>query len=81
MKMVKAAFLGWCGLMLLYGKGSQAYEVETHVHFSQQSAQCSVLQSRDLMSKLGLAGLNTEDPIWKKPIDSQEEKLNQSMDD
>ena len=65
----------WFGLLLTMGHVQSlfAYEVETHVRFSQKSASCSVLNDQGLMDNLGLKGLEDEDPIWREPVDTRDE--------
>ena len=57
---------------ILFWRSPFAYEVETHVRFSQQSVKCSVLTDQNLMSALGLKGINDEDLVWQAPVDTND---------
>ena len=67
---VASCFISLFGFMQLV----HAYEVETHVRISQKAATCSVLSNQEFVSGLGLKSLNDENPVWRKPIDDQDEK-------
>jgi len=68
---IKALFVA---VLLLLLQTASAYEVETHVRFSQKAVTCSVLKDQGLMDDLGLKGLEDEDPMWREPIDTRDDE-------
>jgi len=67
--MMALCFIGASALM----QNVFAYKVKTHVRLSQKAATCSVLSRQEFLTNLGLIGLDDENPIWRIPIDEQDE--------
>ena len=67
--MEKLARITLVAMTLLVMYPASAYEVETHVRFSQKAAACSILAQPAFMENLGLDGLEVENPVWQKPVE------------